>query len=317
MSTLFLQTLFSVSSLSLHTVLYISSNSFNMCRVTHSVAIGSQCANEKNPIWIFVQKQLVSIYFSLSVSCSMCWFPTMMSYIASFRVFLSIQSYWPSCWRPLKIHLSLSPPLSSLFKHTAVTCLLCPVPPVIWQQPPKVDLIWRGLPSSPLPPCVSLSPSSSCCSCLRPSPGEALGQGLWREEPAAGYGAEAGPAWRSVKLRSVRNTLRQERNTWTARTGSWPPWCRTGPKIFTTYCWPEIRFRYVCFIFVRAKWRDSFLCVQCIQSILCMPARASYSDSQSSCWYHEHLCTIYLQQRSKTHLSALCACVSLCLCVAS
>lgn len=84
----------------------------------------------KIPFESFCKNSLVSVYFFLS--CPMFLFPNNDEiYVASCGVFLSVQSVWPSCCRPLKIHLSLSPPLSSLFKHTAVTCLLCPVPPVI------------------------------------------------------------------------------------------------------------------------------------------------------------------------------------------
>ena len=148
-----------------------------------------------------------------------------------------------------------SPSLSSCFSLLTHSC----------DRPPVSNTVFRGWPdyqeasysspllSSPLPPCVSSPPSSCCCCCGQLSPGEALGRGQRRGEPGAVSGAEAGPRWRGVRRRSARSTWRPERSTWTARTGSWPPWCRTGPKIFTTCCWREIGFRYAHLIYTCTK----------------------------------------------------------------
>lgn len=148
-----------------------------------------------------------------------------------------------------------SPCLSSCFSLLTHSCDRPPVSNR--EQSSEVDLISKRPPipllSSPLPPCVSSPPSSCCCCCGQLSPGEALGQGLRRGEPGAVSGAEAGPRWRDVRHRSARSTWRLERSTWTARTGSWPPWCRTGPKIFTTCCWREIGFRYSHLIYTCKK----------------------------------------------------------------
>lgn len=95
---------------------------------------------------------------------------------------------------------------------------------------PRLPWLTRSLPSSPpSPPCTSRPPSSSCFSCIRLN----LGEGLRTMEPGATHGEEAG--W-DARLRSVKNTSRQGRNTWTARTSSWPLWCRTGPRTSNTCC---------------------------------------------------------------------------------
>lgn len=108
---------------------------------------------------------------------------------------------------------------------------LWPASCILPQQSFENILLTRSLTSSPppSPPCTSRPPSSSCLSCIWLN----LGEGLRTMEPGAAQGEEAG--W-DARLRSVKNTSRQGRNTWTARTSSWPRWCRTGPRTSNTCC---------------------------------------------------------------------------------
>lgn len=183
-------------------------------------------------------------------------------------------------------------------------------------------------PSSPLLSCISLFPSCSCYSLDQQNPGEALGQRLWRGAHGAMYGVEAGPASWGVKLRCAWNTWSQEKNTLTARIGSWPLWCRTGPKISTTYCWREIGFRYLQADFcspgakittdVNYSGLEIFFFLQEIGFFAAIKPELSIhnlllSMLQMACWCHEHLCTSYLGARSKTDFSSLCVQLFACL----
>lgn len=183
---------------------------------------------------------MVTCYFRPTISCfrffSSFVFANFVS-MCSVNVSISIRLQHASVNSPIlqwKLHFAIKL-FCKLFLFLFIILLQqwTPVPPNVFQG--WADQREASL-APPLPTCVSLPPSYFCCSCIHRNRWEARTQGVRRADVGAMRGAEAGPEWWNVRLMSVRNTSKQERNIWTARTGSWPQWWRAGQQTFNTCC---------------------------------------------------------------------------------